>query len=314
MALPDLLPQSYPRCQKPVLSYKPSVMAFTLVEVSVVLIIIGLLLGGIVAGNALIEAATNRKAVAQIEELNNAVNAFMTKYRCLPGDCPDAASYGFTQFSPSGATITAGGAYDGDGNGMIHNTAPFGTAVLPTQVGVHEVQQAMWSMQEARLINGVTVFHSSTLNEATAYLPAAFSGNFQGSAAMWSLTYYDAEDLDQTNPLFLSEMGHYYLLSGNLKDSGIYTVLNASRAFAFDSKMDDGLPLSGMVRAATSNDSTAPSWFIPADFEGGAPGADSPYCLTNETPARYNVRNESGFDPSYVNLHSGCTLVVRAPF
>jgi prepilin-type N-terminal cleavage/methylation domain-containing protein len=79
--------------------------AFTLVELAIVLVIIGLVSGGILVGKDLIQSAANRAYVSQLETYNSAVNSFKLKYNCLPGDCANATDYGF--------------AGNGDGNGIV---------------------------------------------------------------------------------------------------------------------------------------------------------------------------------------------------
>ena len=70
---------------------------FTLVELSIALVIIGLLVGGILVGRDLIESARIRTQVRQIEQLNTAANTFKNKYGSLPGDIHQtkAAQFGF---------------------------------------------------------------------------------------------------------------------------------------------------------------------------------------------------------------------------
>lgn len=66
---------------------------FTLIELSIVLVIIGLLIGGIMVGRTLIEHAKLRNILNQIEQYRAAVNTFRVKYNCLPGDCPNATAF-----------------------------------------------------------------------------------------------------------------------------------------------------------------------------------------------------------------------------
>ncbi len=88
---------------------------FTLIELSIVLVIIGLIVGGVLVGQDLIRAAAVRATVTQIEKYNTAANTFRGKYGYLPGDIkdPEASSFGF---QPRG-TITVG---QGDGNGVLY--------------------------------------------------------------------------------------------------------------------------------------------------------------------------------------------------
>lgn len=89
---------------------------FTLIEMSIVLVIIGLIVGGILMGQSLIAAATVRAQVTQIEQFNSAVNTFYGKYGALPGDMPPSlvATFGFT----AGAA-RSGSPGDGDNNGEL---------------------------------------------------------------------------------------------------------------------------------------------------------------------------------------------------
>lgn len=59
---------------------------YTVLELSIVLVIIGLIVGGIITGKDLIRTAAVRSQIAQINKYNSAVNTFDTKYGGLPGD------------------------------------------------------------------------------------------------------------------------------------------------------------------------------------------------------------------------------------
>ncbi len=68
--------------------------AFTLIEMSIVLIVIGLLVGGVLVGRDLIKAAEARSIIKQMERIQLAASAFRLKYNCKAGDCPNAAQFG----------------------------------------------------------------------------------------------------------------------------------------------------------------------------------------------------------------------------
>ncbi|MGV7207454.1 prepilin-type N-terminal cleavage/methylation domain-containing protein [Oxalobacteraceae bacterium A2-2] len=59
---------------------------FTLVEIAIVLVIIGLLLGGVLKGQSLIDSAKVKNIIQQSNSLSAAVNAYQDKFRALPGD------------------------------------------------------------------------------------------------------------------------------------------------------------------------------------------------------------------------------------
>ena len=59
---------------------------FTLVELSIVLVIVGLLIGGILIGQSMISTAKITQQIRQIQQIEIAVRNFKTKYNSLPGD------------------------------------------------------------------------------------------------------------------------------------------------------------------------------------------------------------------------------------
>ena len=89
---------------------------FTLVELSIVIIIIGFLIAGIAAGTALIKQAEINSVVSDMQQYQTAYNSFILRYNAIPGDQKNAES-----FFPTSATTTGGGDdyCNGNGNGII---------------------------------------------------------------------------------------------------------------------------------------------------------------------------------------------------
>ncbi len=67
-------------------TYKNS--GFSLVEISIVIVIIGLLIGGLVVTNTMIRSAAVSKFITQLQKLDNSVAAFNAKYGTFAGDTP----------------------------------------------------------------------------------------------------------------------------------------------------------------------------------------------------------------------------------
>lgn len=65
---------------------------FTLVEIAIVLVIVGLLLGGVLKGQSLIQGAKVSNTVKQIQGLQTAVLGFQDRYQALPGNLTNAAN------------------------------------------------------------------------------------------------------------------------------------------------------------------------------------------------------------------------------
>ena len=65
---------------------------FTLVEIAIVLVIIGLLLGGVLKGQELIESAKVKNIAQDMRSIAVAVMSYQDKFRAMPGDDPGAAA------------------------------------------------------------------------------------------------------------------------------------------------------------------------------------------------------------------------------
>lgn len=99
--------------------------AFSLVELSIVLVILGLLVGGILSGKSLIKAAELRKVARDLERFSTAIATFRGKYFVIPGDMPNATQFwGVAGGSGSDSTCANTVSTDtktcnGDGDGTI---------------------------------------------------------------------------------------------------------------------------------------------------------------------------------------------------
>ncbi len=91
---------------------------FTLIEIAIVLVIVGLLLGGVLKGQELITGARVRNLIAQQDGVKAAFFGFQDRYRALPGDYPLG----------SANLNCPGGCPNGDGNGRIESPDNLGTA------------------------------------------------------------------------------------------------------------------------------------------------------------------------------------------
>jgi prepilin-type N-terminal cleavage/methylation domain-containing protein len=100
--------------------------AFSLLELAVVLVILGLITGGIIEGKSLIRAGEVRAASSELIRYDTAVNSFYEKYNALPGDMKNATTYWGAQNANAAQcaalTVAATGkaTCNGNGDGMIH--------------------------------------------------------------------------------------------------------------------------------------------------------------------------------------------------
>jgi prepilin-type N-terminal cleavage/methylation domain-containing protein len=85
---------------------RPSQKGFTLAEIAIVLVLMGLLIGGVLKGQEMITQAKIKSVVADFNGLSAAYYAYRDRYHAVPGNDPNAA----TRWS---------GATSGDGDGHI---------------------------------------------------------------------------------------------------------------------------------------------------------------------------------------------------
>jgi len=81
---------------------------FTLVEIAIVLVIIGLLLGGILKGQEMITQAKIKNVIADFSGISAAYYGYQDRYRAIPGDDPGTARWGLTPPVSSGNGVVTG--------------------------------------------------------------------------------------------------------------------------------------------------------------------------------------------------------------
>jgi prepilin-type N-terminal cleavage/methylation domain-containing protein len=95
---------------------------FTLIEIAIVLVIIGLLLGGILKGQELITSARVRNLISQQDGVKAAFFGFQDRFRSFPGDYT-AATTNIVGVSAASGCGAAGNNGNGNGNGRIETAA-----------------------------------------------------------------------------------------------------------------------------------------------------------------------------------------------
>jgi len=260
---------------------------FTLVELSIVLVIIGLIVGGVMVGRDLIRAAELRKVHNQYESFISAVGTFRTKYNCLPGDCdhatdffpetPEGCYYPHTAAHPWGDHnpvpvdyAQENTACDGDGDGRID--------VDPNVVaGIWVEEFGAWQqLADAGLIAGI---YSGSGSDASSN---PFVANYNcpqalSSAQCW--VWYDGDLMSSSGDFMgiTDNAGHLGTILWifptdpsyfDLDPAGVQIVTPAE-ALSYDTKFDDGHPDSGQIFAA--GDAFAPNCTTPAGHFPGFP-------------------------------------------
>ena len=126
---------------------------FTLVEIAIVLVIIGLLLGGILKGQEMITQARIKNVVNDFNGITAAYFAYQDRYRQIPGD-DNQASVRWANPNPPGGSV------NGTGNGVIsgeYMTAPPADLVAtPPTNTTGESNNFWWHLRLAGFVAGAT--------------------------------------------------------------------------------------------------------------------------------------------------------------
>jgi prepilin-type N-terminal cleavage/methylation domain-containing protein len=133
---------------------KRTYSGFTLIEIAIVLVIIGLLLGGVLKGQELINSAKVKNLATDFKNIPLFIYTYQDKFKALPGDDANAAAH---LTSATVATTPAGGI----GNGVINGNWDSVTASDETIL--------FWQhIRLAGLASGETIVNAATGN---TYLP-----------------------------------------------------------------------------------------------------------------------------------------------
>jgi len=229
---------------------------FTLVELSIVLVIIGLLIGGILAAQSMISSAKIQKTVKQIEQFDIASANVVTKFNCLPGDCRMLYNAGEFPLDPWGRVA----------NGYINRGGPSNPAD-PSWYYDEWGEPAWFWIQLQRGVGFMPDKTFSSTNPASGFAVTGASVNSPAIdlapdigviAGVTSEPYWSGGGTGEYNIYQLANYG---------TTNGITTVdymirsqppIPSSLAMALDGKMDDGRPLTGFVRSTCSDGNNVP--------------------------------------------------------
>jgi prepilin-type N-terminal cleavage/methylation domain-containing protein len=250
---------------------------FTLLEFSMVIVLMALIVGAIFIGHSMIRSSELRAVVTEVARYTQAVTDFRDKFRALPGDFNGAtALWGAANGDAAGCIVSSGiGTQTCDGNGDGRIT----TQAVITAGTQYEQFRAWQHLAIAAMIEGFYTGVAGSEGPQDALIDinvprSRLSGVGYGLISMTSNEAAASPHYYTMNYLHMLQFG---------SDTGIVSpssmigpVLTTDEALSIDKKQDDGMPGTGKIVASR----------LSSPF--------TPNCTDNDNPsvARYDVKQE----------------------
>jgi len=211
---------------------------FTLVELAVVLLIIGLIVGGILRGQELISSAQLNAVQTDLNEIRTATNTFQDKFVALPGD------FSQPELVSDVAQASNEGGDAGDGNGRID---------VGARVAQDTETAAFWEhLGYSGLLGGVNpqAIDSDGL-DATNAMSASIGGIYTVAFESPNPTNDGNGGGNAVND---RPDAHWFKLGGIDGDDNTIDVVAPVDLRGIDVKADDGNPTTGDILGSSQGD------------------------------------------------------------
>lgn len=259
---------------------------FSLVEMSVVLLIIALIVAGVSAGSELIRQANIRTVISDFNNYKTAYDNFFQRFQGVPGDFNRAETYW-----ANGASGCSSGANNCNGNGdgrIAYSTTDAGG-------GTSEVRLAWRHLYMAEMVlgavpqvttntySGSTFLIGSTMQKSSVDNGGYFiSGVSPAGRVVNNITSPWSSTVTKNSIYFGAQSAATGDTNGGLS-AGVF---DPRDAYAIDEKIDDGLVASGSFTGATTGIIRVFNGVnIPATAQNCISG--SSYQVTNSTASRF---------------------------
>lgn len=221
---------------------------FTLIELSIVLVIISLIIGSITVGKSMIRAAELNSLIAEMNRFKSAIDTFEVKYNSLPGDMSDAENYWETS--------------NGNDDGKIDLNSYGPETIAESFLFWNHLAKSEILPGEFSGISGPKGWADCVRNENC---PESAIGG------MWA-TRYLPKVTEYSDTVF-NITPNNHLVVGVKDPNGWpqYPLMTTYEVYNIDQKVDDGKPALGMVmswhwRGGCGTTATA-SWELTANYD-----------------------------------------------
>lgn len=253
---------------------------FTLVELAIVLIIIGLITGGVVGAQSLIESSKRASLISDFGKIKTGISAFRLEYDGIPGDFKDANSYWSDICDGNGDGVIGQGGLD-DSQCIADGSTEERDCVWVAMVAAEIMDNFGPKVNEAK---NISCSRSGTIFSSPYGGVGYFIFSNSNSIANYSSIGYSSKNI-LAQKLHLTVGAPY----NGSRSQQTYTggFMQPSEAKKIDSKIDDGRANEGFFFSGVGSQTTSISCV------SGGGGSTIPY--------DYDLTSEE----------YGCVLVVR---
>lgn len=223
--------------------------AFTLVELSIAIIIIGLIVGGVLGGQSLIASSRINSTVSQLNSYKLAHNAFKLEFGGIPGDLRDAIDYGLHADGAGvlNSCISRGTPhalrYNGNGNGTLDVGASSNLG-FSAEVANYFIHLSNAGMLDQSINYGSNASCSGHYRVAGVDYPSAEVGVGINVLTSRSHLHFLLGNGFRGRNIHNATEGH----NSNVAQNDLTTIESKK----IDKKVDDGLPGSGLVKVVVA--------------------------------------------------------------
>jgi hypothetical protein len=235
------------------------------VELSIVLVILGLLTGGILGGQSLIRAAEMRSLSSDLSRYSAAYNIFRDKYFAYPGDMTNATAF-WGSAGGNGSDATCNAAISAASQAVCNGN---GDGQVETNGVLYDERFYAWKeLANAGLIEGNFLGRSNAGSGSASSTPGVDSPALKISNARITPAYAPPKSNDSEWFDGSYSFNTFFVFGASIKPE---------EAWNLDIKLDDGMPATGRF------------------FVGKSTGSYSPNCATTAVvaTAKYNLADSS---------------------
>lgn len=216
---------------------------FTILELSIVLVVIALVASGVVVGREMVRQAEIRAVMTDYDKIYTAVNSFQNRYKAIPGDMKNATAYWGKNNAACAAdsgTASTPGTCNGNGDRVMQAGVASGGTAEMFQFWNHLSRAGVFEGNYSGLAG------AGGINE---HIGGVNAPSARPADTIWGI-WHTGSTFPGTGDDFAIDFGNTIVVGGFAPTShpnlGAFT---PAEAFLIDQKLDDGEPARGKIIA-----------------------------------------------------------------